>query len=206
MEQLRNKKVSIPIRGKCTLDSKDLSTVIAISVAGLVYVIITNPFSTFVSGIPFFRYIFSIGNVILISLALLLYSGKRWRFFLQGILISLLTLPIYGGTPNFNMIVGALIIIINSLHGDLLFNTYYSVFKQKNKLKQWAILTTTQFYLAAILLNLLNYYLFFYSIDITTFLSPLLIVVPIIVIECYIGGNIGFKIFQRINTQRPEKT
>lgn len=195
----------ITCRGKCTLECKDLSTVIFISVAGLIYVALISPLSTFVSGIPFFRYIFSIGNVVLISLALLLYAGKRWRFFLQGILISLLTLPIYGGTVNFNIIAGAVMIIINSLHGDLLFNSYYSSFKKKNKLKLWAILTTTQFYLVSILLNLLNYYLFFYSIDITTYLSPLLIVIPIIIVECYIGGNIGFRIFQRIDNKNYPK-
>jgi len=183
------------------INTKDLSIVILISVAGLIYITLVNPLRALCAGIPCSRYVFSFGNMILISLALLLYRGKRWRFLLQGILIALLTLPLNGGSINFTIISGGALIIVNSLHGDIIFNSFYDFFKSRKKLKHWAIISTTQFYIMAILLNIINFYLFFSTIELMAYFNSLLLIVPLVIIECYLGAEIGFRVFQRIKTQ-----
>lgn len=140
--------------------------------------------------------------MILISLALLLYRGRRWRFLLQGVLIALLTLPLNGASINFTLISSVAIIIINSLHGDLLFNSLYQYFNKRKKLKHWAIMSTTQFYLMAIVLNIINFYLFFSTIELMAYFNSLLLIVPLVIIECYLGAEIGFRVFQRLETQK----
>lgn len=151
------------------------------------------------SGIPGSNYLLIFGNAILIGLALLLYGGRRWRFLLQGLLVSFLVLPTFGGGKPFDML-ARVPIIINSLHGDILFNSLYGFFKRRNKLKLWAIMMTTEFYLVSSLLNVLNFYLFSTPDVVTMYVNTIVFVFPVLIIESAAGACIGYKIYERTKT------
>ena len=135
-----------------------------------------------ITGISSFNYLFTIGHAILISVALLLYEGRRWRLFAQCVLVAILFTPTYqGGTP-FDLL-SRLPIIVDAFFVDIVFNSAYGFFEKRNQLIWWAILsviiycTTNPFYF------MLNMYLFYPTEILIPFVNVAFFMLPVIFIQ-----------------------
>ena len=181
--------------------SRDIALVISISAMSFVYAAFVSQLGNLITGIMGFNYLFTIGHAILISVAILLYEGRRWRFLFQSVVVALLFVPTYqAGTP-FDVL-ARIPIIINTFLGDLVFNSVYSFFRKRNQLKWWAILTVTTFWICSPFLFMLNLYLFYPPEGFITFTNTVLLMLPVIIIESIIGGYLGYNIYERVKNIR----
>jgi hypothetical protein len=177
--------------------SRDLTLMILLAVASFVYTALIGQMGWLFTGIPAFNLLFTIGHAILLSLALLMYEGKRWRFFLQTILFAILIIPTYlQGTPF--EVLPRLGIVMHGIQADILFNTIYGVFKERNKLVWLSIFIAVEFFLAAPFINILWFSLIYPPAFVTVFINALLLLFPLVVVESLFGGLIGYKIYQRV--------
>ncbi len=177
--------------------SRDLALVVFISVLSFVYAVLVSQLGNLFTGVLGLNYIFTIGHAIIISVALLLYEGRRWRFFFQGILVALLFTPTYqAGTP-FDVL-ARIPIIINNFLGDVVFNSVYGFFAKRNQLVWWVILSVTIFWINSPFLLMLNMYLFYTPEVLIPFINVALLMLPVIIIESIIGGYFGYKIYERV--------
>ncbi len=177
--------------------SKDIAIVILVSVLGFAYAVAVGQLPFIFTGIPGIHYIFGIGSAILISFALLMYGGRRWRFLLQGFVVAILFLPTYFGGMAFD-ILSRLPVVISTFFADILFNSIYGHFEKNEKLKYWAILATFGYTLISISVKTLIYSLYYTPEFVNTFINVTLILMPVIVIETILGSLIGYKIYQRV--------
>ena len=142
-------------------------------------------------------YLLSIFFSIIHSLSFLMYKGKRWRLFSQGILSSLLYIIFIN--PTIRAVEMAT--ITNLFICDVFFNSFYGLFEQKKRLL-WLTLSFQVFYWATHAIWLLTYMsIFFYSFEGVLnnwFIPIMLILIPIMVIEGIIGGFTGYKIHGRV--------
>ncbi|TRO45978.1 hypothetical protein E2P65_06530 [Candidatus Bathyarchaeota archaeon] len=177
--------------------SRDLALVILLAVASFAYTALVGQLAWLFTGIPGSNLIFTIGHAILISLALLIYQGKRWRFFLQHILFAILIIPTYlQGTPF--EVLPRLGIVMHGIQADILFNTLYGFFNERNKLVCLSVFIAVEFFLAAPFINILWFSLIYPPVFVTVFISTILLLLPVIIVESLIGGLIGYKIYQRV--------
>lgn len=183
------------------MNSRDLCNVIIISVASFLYAFFVRQTAYLLTGILGITYILSIGHSILYSLALLLYDGKRWLILMQGSLITLLVVPTLsvGGSVS---LLSSLPLMINALQGDLLSNSVYGFFNRRNQLKLWTIIMTTEFFLMSPFLNIITFYLFFSPEVVTSYITIIQIMLPIIILESAGGAFIGYQVFERVKTTR----
>jgi hypothetical protein len=178
-------------------ESRDLALVIILSVAGFVYSLIIGQVGLMLTGIAGVNYLFTIGHAIFVSLGLLLFEGRRWRFSIQVTLFSFLTLPTYlMGTP-YNVL-PRIPLILAGIQADMLFNTVYEIFKKRNKQVVWAVLVSVEFFLIDPLLRILTYPFYLPSQYTLTFFNVTLLLLPVIIIEASMGGYLGYKIYNRI--------
>lgn len=177
--------------------SRDVTLVIMLSVGGFIYSALAGQIGLLLTGIPGVNYFFTVGHAIFVSLGFLLFEGRRWRFFLQTTLFSILTLPTYlMGTPY--DILTRMPLILTGFQADLLFNGVYNAFKIRKKIVLWAIVGPIEFFILDPFLRILTYPLFLPQQYTSTFTYVTLILLPIIVIEAATGGYIGWKIYQRL--------
>ena len=83
-----------------------------------------------ISGIPGINYVFTIVYSIFQTVSWLMYEGRRWRIFGQGLLLALLALLFI---PPWTLSV-AMATILYMFIVDLIFNSVYGFFKRKNML------------------------------------------------------------------------
>lgn len=178
-------------------ESRDLALVILFAVTNFVYTVFIGQIAWLFTGIPGSNYLFSIGFAIIISLALLMYQGRRWRFLLQNMLFAILVIPTYFGGIPFD-ILARIPIIINALQVDIVCNSIYGFFKRSNKLRWWAIISTLELFLISPFVQMLNFYLFYLPTVLATFVNVILLMLPVIIIEGIAGAIIGYKLYQRI--------
>ena len=177
--------------------SRDLALVITISVLSLIYTTFVSQIGNMLTGISSFNYLFTIGHAILISVALLLYEGRRWRLFAQCILVAIIFIPTYqGGTP-FDPL-ARLPIIVDGFLVDIVFNSSYGFFEKRNQLIWWAILSVTIYCTTNPFFYMLNLYLFYPTEILISFMSVAFFMLPVIFIESVIGGYFGYKIYERV--------
>ena len=177
--------------------SRDFALIILIAVVNFVFTIFVGQLAWLFTGIPGSNMLFSIGYAILTSFALLAFEGRRWRFFVQSILVVLLTLPTYLAGAPFDVIARTPV-IINAFHGDLLFNSIYGSFKKRNKLLWWAILVAVEYMLMNPILGAIIWPLFYPPEFVATMISATIFLLPVIVIECTAGGYLGYKVYERV--------
>lgn len=179
--------------------TKDLTRAILFSVILFVTHSWVGQIPILITGIPGIGYTLIIINIVIYSVAGLLFEGRRWRiFFMTGIIVAL-TLPLYlGGRPY--DIISRLPILISAFFFDLIFNSVYKMFEIKKHLDLWIICGVTFNFMASTLLAVpVN--LIFYTPEVVQILfDTTSIFLPIILIESIIGGYIGYKIFSRIKT------
>ena len=178
-------------------NSRDLTLIIMFAVLNLVLMVLIGQIPEMITGIPAIGYAFIIFYAITSSVALLIYEGKRWRLFTQGLLfnsIALLSVQIW--TPT-----AALVAILTSFIIDVVFNSYYGFFKRKNKLLWWVILGQVYSWTTQPIWTLLFVSLFlapFEAVLRNWFIPIILVVFPLIIIEAIAGGYIGYRIYGRV--------
>lgn len=178
--------------------SRDIALVILLSVGGFVYSALIGQIGLLLTGIPGVNYFFTAGHAIFVSIGFLLFEGRRWRFFLQATLFSILTLPTYlMGTPY--DILTRIPLVLTGLQADLIFNSTYETFRRRKKIVLWAILCSIEFFLIDPFLRMLTYPIFLPQQYTSTFTSVTLLLLPIIIGEAAAGGYVGYKIYQRIS-------
>jgi len=142
-------------------------------------------------------YLLSIFFSIFLSLSFLMYKGKRWRLFSQGIISSLLYIIFI----NPSIRATEMATITNLFICDLIFNSFYGLFEQKKRLL-WLTLSYQIFYWATHAIWYLVYSsIFFYSFEgmMNYWFIPIMsILIPIMVFEGIIGGLTGYKIYGRV--------
>jgi hypothetical protein len=179
------------------LSSKDLALIICLAVLGLVTTTLIVQVATMLTGIPGANYVFTIVLAIQTSFALLMYEGRRWRFFIQITLFTLLIFPTYIGGVPFDL-VSKINLPINALFGDIIFNSVYGVFKEKNRLLLWAILVTVIFWVMNPIFGLMVKPFFYPPQFIAKLVDVILMLLPVIIVESIAGGYLGYKIYRRV--------
>lgn len=176
--------------------SRDIALVIILSVGGFVYSALIGQVGLLLTGIAGVNYFFTFGHAVFVSVGLLLFEGRRWRFFLQTTLFAILTLPTYlMGTPY--DVLTRIPLILTGFQADLLFNSIHERFQRRQKIPLWAILSSTEFFVIDPFLRVLTYPLFLPPQYTSTFASVTLLLLPIIIVEAAAGGYIGYKIYAR---------
>jgi hypothetical protein len=177
--------------------SRDIAIIIITAVVNLVLSVFIFQMASLIIGVQGFNFIFTFGFATIISLTFLLFEGRRWRFFFHNALAMLLLLPTsFGGTP-FNVF-PRLVIILAGIPGDVVLNTLYPIFKEKNRMVWWSILTTLFFIPLVNLFQILLFPLYFPPEFVTTYLNVLLIMSPFIFVGAIIGGYLGYQVYKRI--------
>ena len=142
-------------------------------------------------------YLLSIFYSLIHSLAFLMYRGKRWTLFSQSIISSLLYIIFVN--PTIQAVEMAT--ITNLFICDVVFNTFYRSFEQKNRLLVLVFIFQIYYWATHAIWLLVYNSLFFFSFEglmNVWFIPVMSILIPIMVIEGIIGGFTGYKIFQRV--------
>ena len=178
------------------MDRKDFTLIIMFAVLNFVFAALIGQVPRLITGIPGIGYMLIIFYSITISVALLFYQGRRWRFSMQGILFAFLTLSLGASSAA---LISKISLIINAFVLDTVFNSFYDYFKRNDKLKWWVILGQVYYWVTdSFWLLLVN--LMFYELEpvIATWYMIMPFILPIMFIEAIAGGYLGYNIFQRI--------
>lgn len=168
------------------------------AVVVFVFTMLIFQYATILTGIVGANYFFTIGMALLVSLTFLLFEGRRWRFFLHNTLVAVLTLPTTLGGPPYD-IFPRLILIFVGVFADLLINSVYKIFANKNKLVWWSILSGTGFFLILPFFQILFFPLFFSAQFVAAFTSVVILMLPWIIGGGIAGGYLAYKIYKRIS-------
>ena len=179
------------------VENKDLALTIMFAVLNFVFLVLIAQVPRLITGIPGIGYAFSIFYNITFSVSLLFYKGKRWLFFLQGVLFQLLTL-ILGATPD--ILLAKIPFLLNVFILDVVFNSLYNFFKKKINLVWWSILGQVYFWTTEPFWILLFYTLFSFIEGVSTawFIPIMSVMLPVMLIEAIAGGFIGYDIYRRV--------
>ena len=181
-------------------NSRDIAVIIVLAVVSFLYSVFIGQLGNLFTGVLGFNYFFFWGHAILIAFGLLVYEGRRWRFFAQGIIVALLTLPTYQSGLPFD-IIARIPMVVNSFLIDILFNTGWRYFKKKNQLLLWIIISNIVWIVFIPFLLVLNMSIFYSAQVLTTWLNVYFMLFPLTFIEMVVGAYIGYKLFTRINSE-----
>ena len=177
--------------------SKDITLIIVFAVLGLIYTVFVAQMGYLITGILGVNFLFIIGYAIFISSQLLLYAGRRWRFFISSVLFVFLIIPTnFAGTP-FDML-SRTPLMIHAFFVDLLFNSIYGFFESHNKLFWWTILVSIEYNMINPFFSILIYHFLYPPEYVASFINVVLLMLPVIIVESIGGGYIGYKIYERI--------
>ena len=180
------------------LSSRELSQIIILAVLGFVSTVLVGQVATMISGVPGANYLLVIVYAIQTGFALLLYQGRRWRFFAQTSLFTLLIIPTYIGGIPFDVL-SKLNLIATSFLCDLVFNSVFGVFEKGNKLVWWAILATVVFWVLNPLFGVVIKSVFLFPSEfMVRFVGMLPFLFPVIIVESVVGGFLGYKVYERV--------
>jgi hypothetical protein len=177
--------------------SRDLALVILLAVISFIYSLFVGQLGNLLTGIMGLDFLFMFGHAIFISSGLLLYEGRRWRYFLQGFLVALLYIPTFAAGTPFDVL-ARIPLIITSFFADLVLNSVYGFFEKSSKLVWWALLCATFVILLTPLSITVNFYFFYPWEMMVSFVNVVALLLPVIIIESIAGGYIGYKIYQRV--------
>ena len=175
--------------------TRDLTLVIFFAVVELVFQALIGQVPGLITGIEGIGYVFTIIYSIIQSVAYLMYEGRRWRIFAQGLLHALIAFPLI---PTFILPV-ALAAIVNTLIVDVIFNSFHERFKRANRLFGW-ILFVQVYYWTTQPLWLLPFLSLFVPMEeaVAWFVPVMSVMLPIMIIEAVAGSYLGYKIYQRV--------
>ena len=181
--------------------SKDISLIIFLSVISFIYSLLIGQLGNLITGIVGLNYLFVIGHGIFISFGMLMYEGRRWRYFLQGAIVGLLFIPTFAAGTPFDVL-ARVPMFIGNFFADIIVNSIYSRFRNSNKLMWWAMLGAITAILLLPFFTIINMYLFYPPQFLESFVYVVTLLLPVILIESAIGSYIGFRIYCRIKTMK----
>ena len=185
---------------------KNLCLIVIMAAIGCVTTVVIGQTARVITGIPGSNYIFIVILAIQTSFSFLIYEGKRWNVAVQNVLFTLLIIPTNFGGPAFSA-VGKLNFMIAPFFCDLIFNTFYDTFRKRDKLLLWAIIATVTFWIITPLIGTLVVKPLTYPPEyIAKLIDVILLMLPVIITECIVGGYLGHKIYVRIKKDPKIKT
>lgn len=178
-------------------DSRDLTLIIVFAALGTVYTVLVTHTAYMITGITGIGFLFIIGHVILISSQLLFFNGKRWRYLASSTIFVILIIPTsFAGAP-FDAF-ARIPVIISAALLDILYNSVYGYFEERNKLLLLILISAVAYNLASPYIGLVFNYVFYPAEYVATYASALFFTTPLTVVESIIGGYLGYKVYQRI--------
>jgi hypothetical protein len=180
--------------------SKDICYIIFMAVLGFVSTALIVQMAGLISGIRGSNYVFTIILAVQTTISFLLFEGRRWRFFVQFSIFTLLIIPTHlGGVPF--AVESRIHFIITALVADLIINSFYDKFRKRGKLKWWSISGSLLFWVMLPFFSLVVRPLFFSLEAVLLFANVVLLLLPVIVIESVVGGYLGYLIFLRLRKE-----
>jgi hypothetical protein len=181
--------------------SRDLALIVMFAVLTFVFQALIGQVPGLITGVPGIGYAFTIVYSIIQSVAFLMYEGRRWRIFAQGLLFSLIAFPFI---PTFTL-PAAMAAIINSLIVDVVFNSFYGHFKKENKLFWWILLNQVYYWatLPFWLLPFLSLVTPIQEVLELWFIPLMSVMLPLMIVEAVAGSYIGYKIYKRTKNIAP---
>ena len=184
--------------------SREITLVIVFAVLSFITWATLGQLPVMITGIRGIGYAFLIVHAIPQAAALIFFEGRRWRFFAMQAIFAFLSLPtMLGGVP-FD-IIGRLPLIAVGFVVDVVVNSFYNAAQKRGKLSLW-LTSGTAFRWAIdpfIFILIWTLYIPFNIID--SYLSVLVFLLPIIIVEGALTGYIAYKIYTRIKKVHPEK-
>ena len=188
------------------INTKELSLIIVLAVVHFVMIFFIGQTARMITGIPGASYFFTIFHAIITSFSLLIYKGKRWRFFFQMVLLTFLIIPTYIGGIPFDLLSKTNLIVVAFIV-DLVFNSLYNSFNRTQKLIFWSVLASVTFWLLNPLFGIFIKSILLFPPDyIERLIGVISTIFPVIIIEAIIGGWIGYKIFLRTSNEKLQIT
>ena len=181
--------------------TRDLTLIIMFAVLLLIENILVSRVSESVTGIAGFGYLFTIIYSITLSVAYLMYRGKRWRIITQVSLYSLLQIFLLPFASLHYSIPPLLATVINASTIDIVANSFYEFFNRRDRLVIWVILTQLYYWGTHSIWTLVFTSLLFAPFESALkywFIPVALGMIPVMVVEAIAGGYIGNKIYKRV--------
>ncbi len=186
--------------------SKDLGLVTVLAALGFVTAASILQMGYVFTGIRGLNYIFIIFLAIQTGFALLVYEGRRWRFFVQMTVFTLLIIPTNLGGPAFD-ILGKTSYMIAGFFTDLIANSFYPYFKKRKKSGYWSVFSGGLLYWALQATTGIMLTIAFYAPIAEAYVSLVVLLSPVIMAEAVVGSYLGYKIHRRIDKDNKiEKT
>jgi hypothetical protein len=182
--------------------SRDISLAILLGVVAFVYSATTIQVGFLITGIPGIGYLFTIGIAIIFSIALLMFEGRRWRFFVFTAIYQFLISFILVNLGPFH-IFRAIPMLTGTFIQDIIFNSVYDFFNKQKKLKWFSISSSIVGTVIDTLLRVLTYPILMPREFTLAYLNVTFIMIPVIIFNAVFGGYVAFKIYKRIG--KPEK-
>jgi hypothetical protein len=181
------------------ISSRDVALVIVFAAVVTVFRFLIGRFVGMMSIITFpgLIYTLSIFYAIVQSASFLLFRGRRWRFLSLGLLSTLLFFifvsPVF--RPN------EMAILLNYFVIDVVFNSFYGSFEQKNRLLWLTIIFQLYYWIAyafwILFFNAALFYPFEQFLN-NWFIPVMSVSLPVMIVEAVAGGYIGYKIYRRV--------
>ena len=171
--------------------------VIMLSVVNFIYVIFVGQLGSLLTGLPGSDYLFAIGNFVIISYSFLEFKGRRWRFFLYVSIFAMLSsVTSFGGGVPFDVL-RITPIIINSFFADLILNSFFIFFKSRKPEYFWVLFINIWIAGFSPPVHILIYSIFYSSEVVSLYITVVISIFPIIIIEAVAGAFLGASIFRR---------
>ena len=183
-------------------NSKEIGLIIIFSVLNFVYTALVGQMAWFISGVPGTNLLLIIGGVVINSVALLYFKGRRWRFAIYQILFAMLSIPTFFLGVPFD-VVSRLPLVIAGLVTDVFLNGVYHFFAKKKILKLWVIIDMNVYFLITPLISLIYFSVLYEPGYVSFFVNNVIILIPIIIAESTIGAVIGYNIYERLKKEAP---
>ena len=177
--------------------SRDISLVIITAVVAFVFQALIFGLPKTITGIPFSNSVTSIWGALTVSLAFLLFEGRRWRFSVHNILYVFLTFPTPFVGPPFD-VPPRLVSILAGIIADLLLNLIYQKSKNSNKLLWWSILVSVFFFNLIPILNLPVMPFFLTQSAIDMIVNGIIVTTPFRIIGQIAGGYLAYQVYTRV--------
>jgi hypothetical protein len=178
--------------------SKDICCIVLLAVLGFVSTALVVQMAGLISGIPGSNYVFTIILAVQTTISFLVFEGRRWRFFVQFSIFTLLIIPTHlGGLPF--AVQSRIHFVITAFVADLIINSFYGRFRKRGKLKWWSISGSVFFWVMLPCFSLSIRPLFFSLEAVLLFAHVVLLLLPVIVVESVTGGYMGYRIFLRLS-------
>ena len=114
-------------------NSRDIALIIMFAVLLFIFMALVGQVPNLITGIQGIGYAFTIIYSIIMTVSWLLYNGRRWCIFFQGLLMTIL---VFSFVPAWTLFT-SIITILNMFIVDVFFNSLYKSFKRRDKLFRW---------------------------------------------------------------------